>query len=279
VKMSERPRWLQVVLDFVIDNVSILATLGTAAYVIFRQSNVATKLSTDDLIAAVLGVLALLALSELIERHRRLTVIDKTSRQTLELLEKRFTDRSSALAFFHKLPSLDDYVQGASQIDLCGTVLTSAVNRQLSNLREQLNQGAKIRILVVDPTSGALEMSEARSDEPTGTYYRGKLDTTFQDLFYLHQFQKKLGQGAKGSFEVRLIQYAPSFAIYSFDARQSTARSLIEIYPHVTGWGEAPVFDLMPGRDGKWYEYFVEQFEYMWNRANKWEYKPPISGG
>lgn len=277
--MSERPKWLQITIDFVIDNVSILATLGTAAYVIFRQSNVATRLSTDDLIAAVLGVLALLALSELIERHRRLNSIDRTTKQTLELLEKRLAERPSALGFFHKLPDFDNYVQGANQIDLCGIVLTSTINRQLSNLREQLNQGAKIRILVADPNSAALEMGEARSEEPTGSYYRAKLDTTFQDLSYLHQLQVKFGQNAKGSFEVRLIPYAPSFAIYSFDTRRSTARLIVEVYPHVTGWGETPVFDLLPGRDGKWYEYFVQQFEHMWNRANKWEYKPPVGGG
>jgi len=270
--MAERPKWLQVVIDFVIDNVSILATLGATTYLIFRQSVSAIKLSTDDLLAAVLGVLGLLALSELIERHRKLKAINETTNRVWELLQKRLADRPSALVFFKKLPDFDHYVQGASQIDLCGAVLTSTINRQLSNLREQLTQGSKIRILVVDPRSKALEMAEARSEDPSDNYYRARLDTTFHDLSFLHQIQTKLGPSAKGSFEVRLIPYAPSFAIYSFDERLSTARLLVEVYPHVTGWGETPVFDLLPGRDGKWYEYFVKQFEHMWNRANKWDY-------
>jgi len=272
--MPERPKWLQIAIDFVIDNVSILATLGTAAYVIFRQSISTTKLSTDDLITAILGIVGLLALSELTERYRRLSTIDKTTKQVWELLRNRLTDRPSALAFFHKLPDLDSYVQGTNQIDLCGVVLTSAINRQLSNLRDQLIQGAKIRILLIDPNSPAAVTAESRNEEPTSNYYRTKLDSTFGDLAYLHQIQVKLGQTAKGSFEVRLIPYAPSFAIYSFNAHRSTARLIVEVYPHVTGWGETPVFDLMPGRDGKWYEYFVEQFEHMWERASAWEYKP-----
>lgn len=268
--MPERPSWLQKTIDFVIDNVSVLATLGTAAYIIFRQSISATKLSTDDLTTAVLGVVGLLALSELIERYRRLNKIEKTTTQVWDLLRNRLTDRPSALAFFRKLPDFDTYVQGANQIDLCGVALTSTINRQLSNLREQLAQGAKIRVIVVDPIPSSLEMAEARSEEPGSNYYRAKLDMTFQDLTYLHQVQTKLEQLAKGSFEVRLISFVPSFAIYSFDARRSTARLLVELYPHVTGWGETPVFDVMPGRDGKWYEYFVEQFEHMWQRANVW---------
>ena len=142
-------------------------------------------------------------------------------------------------------------------------LLTSAINRQLSNLCEQLYQGTRIRVLIADPNSHALDMAEVRSEEPTGSYYRAKLDTTLQDLAYLHQVQAKLGQIAKGSFEVRVIPYAPSFAIYSFDARRSTARLLVEVYPHITGWGETPVFDLIPERDGKWYEYFVEQYYFL----------------
>lgn len=273
--MSEKPKWFRATVDFIIDNASILVTLGATAYIVVRQLISTTKLSTDDLTTAVIGVVGLLALSELIERYQRLNTIDKTTKQIWELLRNRLTDRPSALAFFHKLPDLDGYVQGANQIDLCGVVLTSAINRQLSNLREQLIQGAKIRILVIDPNSPALITAEARSEEPSGSYYRSKLDTTFQDLAYLHQFQVKLGQTAKGSFEARVIPYTPSFAVYSFDASRSTARLIVEIYPHVTGWGETPVFDLMPGRDGKWYEYFVKQFEFMWERADKWEYNPP----
>lgn len=272
--MQKRPRWLQTIIDFIIDNVSILATLAATAYIIFRQSISATKLSTDDLITAVLGVVGLLALSELIERYRRLNAIDKTTKQMWEVLQNKLTDRPSALAFFRKLPDLDNYVQAANQIDLCGVVLTSAINRQLSNLREQLDQGAKIRILVIDPDSPALTTAGSRSEEPSSSYYRAKLDTTFQDLAYLYQVQTKPGQTAKGSIEARLLSYPPSFAVYSFDTGRASARLIVEIYPHITGWGDPPIFDLLPGRDGKWYAYFATQFEYMWERATKWTYKP-----
>jgi hypothetical protein len=274
--MSKRPKWLHATIEFVIDNIPVLATLGTAAYIIFRQSNSATRLSTDDLITAILGVLGLLALSELVERYHKLNAIDKTTKQVWKLIQHRLTDRPSALTFFHKLPDFDNYVQGAKQVDLCGVTLTSTINRQLSNLREQLTLGANIRILVIEPDSAALEMAESRTEEPSSNYYRAKLDTTFQDLIYLHQVQAKLGQAAKGSFEVRLMPYAPSFAIYSFDKHQSTAKLVVEIYPHITGWGDTPVFDLLPGRDGKWNEYFIEQFEHMWEKAKVWTYSPVV---
>lgn len=271
--MSDRPKWLQVFVEFFIDNVTVLATLGATAYVIFRQSISATKLSTDDLITAVLGVLGLLALSEIIERYRRLNSIEKTSKQALALLESKLADRSSALAFFTKLPPLDKYIQSANNIDMCGVTLTTAVNRQLSSIRERLSVGATVRVLVVDPTSNALKISDLRSEDPNVEYYRFKLEATFQDLVYLYQYQSRNCNTNKGKFEVRLLPYPPSFAIYSFDARRPTGQVIVEIYPHVTGWGNEPAFDLLPTRDGKWYEYFVDQFEFMWKSAKPFEVK------
>jgi hypothetical protein len=93
--MTDRPRWVQNTIEFFIDNGSVLATPSTASYVIFRQSNAATKLATDDLIAAVLG---LLALSEFIERYRRLNSIEKISKKALLLLESHPANRPSALS-------------------------------------------------------------------------------------------------------------------------------------------------------------------------------------
>jgi hypothetical protein len=239
--MTDRPKWIQNTIEFFIDNVSVLATLGTASYVIFRQSNIATKLATDDLIAAVLGVLGLLALSEFIERYRRLNSIEKISKKALLLLESRLADRPSALSFFIKLPNIENQMKAANQIDLCGVTLTSTINRQLSNLRERLKQGATVRILVADPESLALKMSDLRSEDPDGEYYRQKLETTLQDLEYLHQYQPRLGTEAKGKFEVRLLQFAPSFGIFSFDTHRSNGMALVEMYPHVSGWGLNPV--------------------------------------
>ncbi len=120
MSISDKPKWLQTTVAFLIDNVSILATLGAAAYIVARQSISTTKLPSDDLATAILGVVGLLALSELIERYRKLNTIDKTTKQVWELLRNRFADHPSALAFFRKLPDFDSYVQGANQIDLCG---------------------------------------------------------------------------------------------------------------------------------------------------------------
>ena len=118
-------------------------------------------------------------------------------------------------------------------------------------------------------------MSAQRSEEPDDTdYYRTRLEATLKDIEYLHKSwqEYQVQQGAsKGSFSVRLLSYAPSFGLLSFDANRSNGIVFIEIYPHSSGYESPPMFNLTPYRDGEWYKYFTEQFEQMWEGAKLWQ--------
>jgi len=113
-------KWSQAIAEFLVENLTTLLTIGFAAFIIYRQHFTQLALSTDNLLIAILGVLGLLAVSGIIERYRRFNSIEKAVYRSLAFLESRFTERPSAIAFFERLPSLDSYVQGANQIDLCG---------------------------------------------------------------------------------------------------------------------------------------------------------------
>ncbi|MDQ2996307.1 MAG: hypothetical protein M3R61_04535 [Chloroflexota bacterium] len=280
--MPNRSKWLLSIADFLIDNIAILLTIGFAGFVIYRQEIAQIAVSTEELLTAILGVLALLATSEVIERYRRINSIQRSSSRILSLLESRFTDRPSAMAFFQKPPNPEPYVQRSSQIDLCGVTLTSAINKQFSNLRERLKEGASIRILVADPDSLALTMSASRSESPEDIGYYGKrLEATFNDIKYLHESWKELQQldntPKKGSFSVRLLSYAPSFGVSSFDANRATGIVFVELFTHKSGFRSPPTFDLTAQRDGEWYKFFTTQFEEMWQSAKEWSPKPPQS--
>lgn len=272
--MSEKPRWLQNLAEFLIDNFTILLTIGFAAYVIYRQEITKIALTTDELLTAILAIIGLLATSEIVERYRRLNSIQKANHRILFLLEGRFTDRPSALAFFRKLPNLDSHIAAANQIDLCGVSLTATVNKQFSNLRERLKAGANIRILIADPDSLALKMSAARSDSPEDTeYFHKRVEATFNDLEYLYRSWLELQQLSdstrQGIISVRLMTFAPSFGILSLDVNRSNGIIFIELYPHYR-YGIQPAFDVTIQRDGEWYKFFVDQFEQIWTNAKPW---------
>jgi hypothetical protein len=276
--MQEKDTWPKAVAEFLLDNLAILLTIGFAGYIIYRQEIAQTAVSTDELLTAILAVLALLATSEIIERYRRLNSIERTVKLSLAFLESRLAERPSALAFFTKPPSLDSYIQGAQQIDLCGVTLTSTINKQFGNLRERLQAGAKIRILVVDPDpdSVALRMSAERSASPDDIeYHRVRLDATLREIQYLFKSWEEsksiqTGSSPAGSLAVKVLSYAPSFSILSFNAHRGNGVALVEVYPHKYGYKTPPTFDLTPKKDGDWYRYFVEQFDEMWEPAKPW---------
>lgn len=275
--MENKRKIHQTIAEFLIDNITILLTIGFAGYILIRQEVTQTAVSTDDLLAAILAVLALLATSEIVERHRRLSSIDKAVHRSLSFLESRFTDRPSAIAFFAKQPDLDPFVQAANQIDLCGVTLTSTINKQFGNLRERLQSGAKIRVLVIDSESTALKMCAERSTKPDDTeYYRVRLDATLRELEYLfkswEEFKTMQTNGEKtGTLSVRLMSYAPSYGILSFDPNHDNGTAFVELYTHKQGYKSPPAFGLTSHRDGNWYKYFLGQFDEMWLAARPWQ--------
>lgn len=199
----------------------------------------------------------------------------------IEQLVRRLelSERPSAEEFFTKLPDLEQYIRHANQIDMCGVTLASAVNKHYGMLRARLQMGATVRVLIADPDTRALEMSELRSEMPGTDYFAKRLETTFDDLRSLYRSLQDptLNQHASaaiGNLEVRLLSFAPSFGVYAFNTVQDESTIFVEIFPHRSGFVSPPAFSLIAERDGKWYGYFAKQFEDMWQKAKPWQPGP-----
>ncbi len=224
------------------------------------------------LLAGIAIVLALLAIGLIRDRLNREILSEQISE-----LRKSLPDRPSAMAFFQAPQDIRPSLQRALQIDLCGVTLTSTLNKEYGTLRERLQAGAKIRIMIIDPDSLAIEMSAQRTGNPKDLdYHRTRLDSALREIAYIYKSMRdtKPKKGAPtGSLGVRLLPYAPSFGILSMDARQKDGIAFIELYPHKFGYMTPVVFDLTPERDQSWHDYFVKQFDVMWDAAKPWDPK------
>ena len=271
--MHDKPKWLTITIDFLLDNLTVLITIGYATYIVYWQEFRNGNISTDRLITAVITVLALLATSEFIERYRRLSKIEKSTDRLVSLVQNQIIDKPSASRFFEPTPVLDSYVKNAHTIDLMGFSLTSVLNKQVSNLRETIKNGGTVRIIVADPASKSLgiKMSALRSEEPENEgYYQKRLASSFEDIDYLHRSHQNLSTN-KGIFDVHLVNYAPSFGIMAFDVNQPDGIIFVEVYPHGSGYDTQIAFSLTKSRDGEWFRYFQRQFEDIWKNTAKWE--------
>lgn len=277
--MNSRRKILHDIVDVVIDNLALIVTIISAGIVIYRHDIAHENVATEDLLTAILWVLGLLAISEIVERYRKLNAIHKSVDRSITFLESRFTDRPSAMAFFQEKQEVRPFLQRATQIDLCGVTLTNTLNKEYGILLERLQSGANIRILIIDPDTVAVEMSAQRSTNPDDLdYYRNRLNSAMHEISYLHklyrnerEFKSPKGDNAPGSISVRFLSYAPSFGIVMIDPAQSDGIIFIEVYPHKFGYVAPPAFDLTKQRDLKWYDYFKQQYEEMWNTSKPWE--------
>ena len=224
------------------------------------------------LLGGISTTLAVLSYSIIRDRSNR-----KLLESQLNILQRNLPDSPSAISFFRKTPDLAPFIQKANQIDLCGVTLTNTLNRQFAHLRERLDAGGTIRLLIIDPESHAIEMSAQRSSSPLDTeYYQRRLESALSDITYLIKYnddrKQFKGRNTKsGNISVRLLSYAPSYGICSFDKKKAYGRVFVEVYPHKFGFKIPPTFELELEKDGEWYTYFVDQFEQMWDAATPWD--------
>jgi hypothetical protein len=216
------------------------------------------------LLGGISATLAVVSYSIIRDRNNR-----KVLENQLNVLQRNLPDSPSAISFFRRTPDLAPFIQKANQIDLCGVTLTNTLNKQFALLRERLDAGGTIRLLIIDPKSHAIEMSAQRSSSPKDTeHYQRRLESALSDITYLIKYnndRKQLkGRNTKsGNISVRLLSYAPSYGICSFDKKKNYGRVFVEVYPHKFGFKVPPTFELEVEKDGEWYTYFVDQFEQM----------------
>jgi len=155
---------------------------------------------------------------------------------------------------------------------MCGFTLSYGLYN-IGQLRHHVLSGAKLRIIVADPSSIAIKMSALRSEIPDNIeYFEERLANTIGNLEYLHT-HTAISQH-NHTLEIKLLPFAPNFAIYSFDRDQENAVIFIEVYPHKSGFGKQPWYRISAKQDPYWYSYFTNQFDDLWNDARPWP--PPL---
>jgi len=172
--------------------------------------------------------------------------------------------------FFESKPSaIDELIKESKYIDLCGVALGTTIDSHLSLLRDSIRDGANIRILIMENSESSLMFAAGRSESDDSKFYENKLKQTVHNLEFIHGHSKPDYPDSTGTLEVGFLPYPPSFAIKMFRKSSDDGVCHIEIFAHHVGWGEPPHFVLQDDVDEKWFKYFRNQFEAMWENSKK----------
>ncbi len=148
------------------------------------------------------------------------------------------------------------------QVWLLGTTLSMHVTYLESDLRQAIGNGRNVRILLIKPGSGAMDMSVLRAG-PHGLDQREQEERLTTNLAILRRLAH-----VGPHLEVRLIDYLAPYTLYAFDPGLDTGMMQLRLGSFHGKHHLRPTFHVDRSRDEAWFEYFYEQFVSMWNAAD-----------
>lgn len=254
-------RKAQEALWFLLENLPSLLTVAFAAYVLIQSQR--STLQLMEVLLWLLGIIGLLATSELVERHRTLRKIERVSRETLEAV-KDFQIAPSAESLFEREPSspLAGFLN-FSEIYISGMNLRRTATSHIGLFESRLREGATLKFLLVDPDSDAVSIiAERNYVYRDAEILKSVIESSLESLR-----QIGAGQNVKGSPEVKVLRYVPSYGLTIIDPNRTGARIRVDVYPYRVPPEDSPCFWLERDKDGKWFQFFLAQFRAMWESA------------
>jgi hypothetical protein len=148
---------------------------------------------------------------------------------------------------------------GAVDIRILGVTLCRTLRNTVLTLRSRLDDGATVRIALLEPSPDALQEAARRSTVPgSPELFQHRLQPTIDLLRQL------AADAPAGRFQVRLLSFVPAFGLIITDPSEAHGRVDVDIYSHRLAVGE-PTLTLLADRDRRWYPHFLQEFERIWS--------------
>lgn len=206
----------------------------------------------SELVASLtLAVLGLLAISNLGNRHR------------LEEFSKKLSAPNAPFIGSRKdLARLSENARDARDILIIACSASNVLLLEREFFVNKVQQGATIRIAIIDPNENSVLEILGRSDVVSAPGLSNDLAVT-TDLIK--------GISAKPSskklFQVRVINYIPSLSFVLIDSHLPTGQIFVEMYPYKVDPGQRPHLLVTAKDHPDWYRYFRNIGEAIWRDA------------
>ncbi len=235
------------------ENIDVYLTLAISIVVAIAS---VFGIAQNALTPLTLAVLALLSYAILGSRRKVNELIEKT------LLSPTTTAESFLLT---KKPNLEERLRTAKSIAINGITLSRTSDSYFSIFRNCFQQGGKVRLLIVNPNNPALEIASKRFFKHQDVNkVKREIEHALDNFETLFEQCKN-----KENYAIGLFSAMPPYGIWLIDAESPKAEIWVELYSFQED--EEPAFQLLPSRDGKWFDFFQKQFELMWQSSEKWK--------
>jgi hypothetical protein len=232
------------------ENIDLYATIVVALIVSILNllNNLALK---DSLPAITLAILALLAVTNLVNRHK----LDKAIRRENSL--QRFVDEFP--------PSVVSDINRSKELWLVGIVLGRTLDNYRGIIKTKLSNNQRVNVILPDPNSGVVKYFGLSYGNTNPEIIRRRI---LNSLEILAEFSGNVGKNA-GKLQVRIVDVPIPFGTYSMDIDSANGVMYVELYTFNSDIAQ-PHF-VLNSEDGKWFELYREQLKSLWKSGKPYE--------
>jgi hypothetical protein len=213
--------------------------------------------------AAILTSLSWLTINSLSERKENQNQLEKFLEQVRDST-KRAPPASDFFVenYVHNSEALLQAVNDSHEMFVVGMGLPRFIASFGSQIRRILSQGGNVKFILIDPLGEATKMSADR-----GTV-RMSLEQVIAER--TSAIEKLISYGkepsCKGNLEVKFVDFLVPYTIFGFDASNSDkGKIFVWITPFQEPSEKRPGFILEKRLDAKWYDFFYNQFQKLWD--------------
>lgn len=202
-----------------------------------------------------LAVLALLAIGSLGNRYKLEEVLDQGYLPVDRFFRTQFPE------------SYSQDLTTASEIWIVGISLRRTIQGSFEILESRLRSGAKLRALLIDPNSSAVELAVARN------YADRSVEPKRTEIAYGLKLLCALRELAPNHVEIRAIKRPLAYGVTAINPDTGTGRFYIEHYGFRVASDSIPRF-VLNASDGRWYKLYRRELEELWMDASVWPCDP-----
>ena len=226
------------------ENIDVYLTIG-AAIILSMLSLMGWNVG-DKVAGVTLAVLALLAIGNLVNRHK-----------FEAMLERHFGS-----TFFMKSYPKDTWrkdLETAKEIWLIGQDLGRLIEGERLLLESCIQKGGVIRVLIVNPDDlHAIEyMRRANTEQEDVNEIQGKIRLSLAKW-------RKLAKSHEAKVEIRLIDHPLAFGTNAINLGSNDGKIYLDLYKYKVEFDGRVKLILSP-IDKVWYEVYREQIFALWN--------------
>ncbi|MGJ6965729.1 hypothetical protein ACSDR0_27865 [Streptosporangium sp. G11] len=155
--------------------------------------------------------------------------------------------------------------------------LLSAQTCELIRNTVLAREKGNVRIVILDSLEKAAVRQAAKQLDDSVEFPVQRLPSALDST--MERLRLMSGWKTAGEFEYRLLSYSPGFSLVLVDPETPRGRVIVEIHGfHNASTSSRMHLELTRGSDERWYTYWVNQFDHMWEAARRDDVTPFSAG-